>query len=198
MRGRGKQGRGSGRRALAALVVLVVALACTGCVGAMPLSDFDAEMATRSGGISPQLTTRALAALEERLGVRTLELHELRVDGRTRVVTVEVRDPRQPTHLDAYRFFDRTLDGPDPISLDRGFSFELETFRSGDVPALAHVDRLVRRTLRELAIDDARVETLVVTRDDDGVRIRLAARSDRAAGEAEFAGDGTLISAGRS
>ncbi len=190
----GRTRRGSGL----AVALAVVLLACAGCIGSTPRADFDATVQARSGGIAAALPERALAALAERFGTDAFGIRSLVIDGENRRVMIEAQDPAQRDNLDTYRFTDRTLSDPEPILLSASDPIEATTFRAAEVPALRRVDDLVDRTLDELGIADAHVTQLSVSRSaPDGVRIVLAATSDRASGRATFDADGTLLDAVR-
>ncbi|CAN5437490.1 hypothetical protein BH10ACT1_BH10ACT1_36360 [soil metagenome] len=177
------------------MAVLLAAL-LTGCIGATARSTFDREVQERSGGVSGELLDRALAAVADHLGTDRFSLRAISVEGRGRIVSMEVQDPRQPDHLDTYRFHDDDLEDPRPILLSGSTSMELTTFRVADVPALADVRELVDATRRRLDIDDGLVTLLAVRRNPNAdIEIVLDVTSERAAGQARFDAAGMLLGA---
>lgn len=105
----------------------------------------------------------ALDSLQQRLG-RPLEI--LKVVVYSDYVTIEVRDPRQPAHVDSYDYADGKLEGPEPVVVGRN-QRQLRARLFPLAPAdLARLPELLPRAVAEVSAENGRVDHITLEREE--------------------------------
>jgi hypothetical protein len=188
-----RRGRWAGLAPSAALGVAAVVAA--GCIGTTDRTDFNREIQARGGGLTSELPTSAVDAVEASLGVIDFEVRTLTVTPLDGTVVLEVRAPAAPENLDRYVVRRGSVSQVEPIRLAADDVLDTQTFPVSGV-ALDQVEAMVDTALAEF-VSDGYVTSMTVTRtiDDtaDDIVVMLALESPRAAGTARFTGDGELI-----
>ena len=192
---RGTGGRGSWRVVLAFAALVVV---LSGCVGATPRDEFEAEVIERGGGLVPSLPLDAIAAVEAELGTDPVALESMTITPLARIVSMTVQDPARPANLDDYVVREGELSEPRPVQVSGTEGFDSLLFTAEDVPALERLDEVGDAAAEALEIDDGVVTSVVVTRAGETLRMLVSVESPRARGTAVFTPEGDLIEAARS
>jgi hypothetical protein len=105
----------------------------------------------------------ALDALQQRLG-RPVEI--LKVVVYSESVTIEARDPRQPTHVDSYEYADGKLEDSEPVAVGRN-QRQLQARLFPLAPAdLARLPELLPRALAEVGAENGRVDHVTLEREE--------------------------------
>jgi hypothetical protein len=128
-------------------------------------------------------------------------LEVLRVVVGSDYVEIDARDPRQPAHVDRYRYSDGRLDDPEPVQVGRNqreIKARLFPLSAAD---LARVPDLLPRALAEVRAEDGRVTLVTLERGEYSSVVydttswtrpvfRIHIEGPRTGGYAEFQLDG--------
>ena len=150
------------RRSLVPSLVFAAALSLIGAGPASPQAAKPGSDAPSRGGAFAA-GPAALDALQQRLG-RPLEI--LKVVVYSDSVTIEARDPRQPTHVDSYDYADGTLTDSEPVVVGRNqrqLQARLFPLAAAD---LARLPQLLPRALAEVGAENGRVDHVTLKREE--------------------------------
>jgi hypothetical protein len=184
------------RRLVAALVG---ALLLTGCIGSVSRSEFEAELQSRGGGLHESLVTDVIDDMAARLGTGDFQLMSLNASPESAIVSMQVRDPRDPRNVDSYTFRNGKLIDSEPVRVSVDEDLDAEAI---DVQSLAldQLNEMADAALEAYDVEGGYVTSLNVSHlpdpDEPGDQIpgfRLSLESPRSTATALFDAEGTLL-----
>lgn len=167
------------RRPGAYLATALALVTATSACGAMPLSEFEAEMQSRGGGLTTELVRDAMGAFSKHFGTNRLSLTDLVLKSEDASVTVHLRVPRHPDQVDELTFTEDDLSDPSPVKLSATDDLDRMSFTVQDVPALEDVEKIVDTAMAETKYEDGYVVGIEVTRTSSAPEINVLVSSPR-------------------
>jgi hypothetical protein len=176
----------------ATVAMTVLTLVATACIGTITRQDLEAKIQSRGGGLDQQLALDAAGTVGDRVGTHDFEITSMNVTPSSATVTMRVRDPHNPNHLDDYTYRSGKLDDPKPVQLTATDDIESQAFRVQSV-ALNKLNRMVDIALERYATEGGYVTSVSIS----GVKtpkIIVNLKSPRSTATATFDADGNLLS----
>lgn len=176
------------------LVAVAAVVALTGCIGATPRDEFDAEVRARGGGLSNSFVTDGLDALAAHAGAaawQDLDVLFLTVTPGSRSLTASARNPARDDFVDTIVVRDGEVVSSTPVQDADELPLDEIVVPLGAV-ALDRVEDIVDRALEAFDDPTGFVERLTVSRAQGDVRIVVELESDRVTATATFDADGNL------
>ena len=150
----------------------------------------------------PGLARKAIAAIEDKVGVETAQVAEIDVYGQ--YLIVEVQDPKIPEHLDSYTWRDGAIEPPTPVHLSgpqEDVDASLFPTTAVDLSRLAAFVKAAEEELENaepIRIEQARASYLFIERSsslDGRVVIRISIEGPRRSGSVEMTSSGEILEA---
>jgi hypothetical protein len=169
-------------------------------VGTVTREEFVEEIQSRGGGFDQALVIEAVDGVAAEVGTDEFEITSLSAAPESAVVTMEVRDPRNPDQLDDYTFRNGDLESSEPVRLSATDDLEADAFPIGDI----ELDRL--NAMVDAALEGYDTEGGYVTSLSFGQQpspdnpeqsiavVTISLESPRSSATATFTGDGEPIS----
>jgi hypothetical protein len=178
---------------------LLGALLLTGCIGSVSRSEFEAELQSRGGGLHESLITDVIDDMADRLGTDDFQLMSLSASPESAVVTMQVRDPRDPRNVDTYTFRSGKLFDSEPVRVSVDEDLDAAAIDVQDL-ALDQLNEMVDAALEAYDVEGAYVTSVNVSHlpdpDEPGEQIagfRMFLESPRSTATALFDAEGTLL-----
>jgi hypothetical protein len=150
----------------------------------------------------PGAARKAIAAIEDKVGVETAQVAEIDVYGE--YLVVEVQDPEIPEHLDQYTWRDGVVEPASPVHLSgpqEEVDASLFPTTAIDLTRLAAFVKTAEDELEHaepIRIEQARASYLFIERSsslDGRVTIRISIEGPRRSGSVEMTSSGEILEA---
>ncbi len=126
-------------------------------------------------------------ALGGKLAALRLTIHE-------KHSSVEAQSPKDPTHVDRYRYLGGSVGSGDPVRLSGSQKKNLKAHLfDPSKTALLNLDQLKSTALSQLAYEGARVTHVIAERRKGKTEILVYAKSDRDSGYVRFSDQGKVV-----
>lgn len=174
------------------LGLVAVVLLSTGCIGTVSRQSFNETVAERGGGFTSELALEAVAATKDQLGVEDFRVRWIDLAPLTESVTLEVRDPQMPGHLDRYRVHQGSVAEVDPVRVSENANLDAQTFPVSTL-ALDQVEAMVDTSLDRFRSDEGTVSSFTVVSNGEGAAaFEVHVESERDSETFTFSADGEL------
>jgi hypothetical protein len=183
-----------------AAVLVAGILLLAGCIGTVDRSEFDEEIQSRGGGFDQSLVIDAVDGVAAKVGTHDFEVTHLTASPESAVVTMEVRDPRNPDQLDDFTFRNGSLESVEPVQVAATDELDAEAFPISEF-ALDSLNDMADEALDEYDTEGGYVETVafsgIASPEPPGETtgtVRITLESPRSSASAVFTPGGDLVS----
>ena len=176
------------------LLIGVIVLVASGCIGATPRDEFEAEVRARGGGLSNTFLVESLDLIAVDVGGSSweeLDVLSLTAQPGNRTVVAAVRREDRRDFVDTVTVVDGEIRASTPLQ-DAG-DLPLDDI---EIPlstvAIEDIEEISQAALEAFDDPGGFVEAITITRAGDVVTITVDVESDRQTATASFDADGTF------